>query len=119
MPKQTDLLEKSYMGPLAGAEDFMALATYLDKLWDNVRRVAMHNDEPRPPSFEAGVQIMQAFQQETEPVCANSAQPVSTFARAGSIGFMESTRLGSLGLTCRYQRTMGQTRTPGTNACIL
>ena len=55
MPKQTDLLEKSYMGPLAGAEDFMALATYLDKLWDNVRRVAMYNYESRPPSFEAGV----------------------------------------------------------------
>ena len=119
MPKQTDLLEKSYMGPLAGAEDFMALATYLDKLWDNVRRVAMYNDESRPPSFEAGVQIMQAFQQETEPVCAHSAQPNSTSAGAGSIGCLDSRRLGSLGLTCRYQRTMGQTRTPDTSACIL
>ena len=107
------------MRPLASAEDFIALAAYLDKLWDNVRRVAMYNDEPRPPSFEAGVQVVQAVQQETEPVCANSAQPVSTFARAGSMGVVDSRRLGSLGLTCRYQRTMGQTRTPDTNACNL
>lgn len=119
MPEQTGLLEESHMRPLAGAEDVMAVAAYLDKLWDNVRRVAMYNDESRTPSFKAGVQIVQAFQQKTEPVCAHSARPNCTFAGAGSIGFWDSRRLGALGLTCHSQRTTGQTRTPGINACIL
>ena len=48
---------------------------HLDELWYDVRRVAVHCDEPGPPCFEAVIQVMQAIEQEAESIRTNPASP--------------------------------------------